>query len=107
MSAPTWRAMLTDSYGYVLTEEEIEAWAIDSEAFERESDLVPAELVIATGSAAPRQHSAADRERRPGTWTSSDVFLEVDVDTYVAEELLPVWERAKAVAAAMNSAGVR
>ena len=98
MSKPTWVAVVSDRYGYVLTDEEVRAWCADPD---ERGDSTPEEIAIVTASAKPE-----NGERMPSSYFSNDRFYEVDIDYLEPDEVLRWWERAVAVTAAMNAAGV-
>lgn len=111
-TAPRWLAVAATVDGFVLTDEDVRGWC---EAIEEGKSgwgvpcEDPDELLIVTGSAMPVPQSEAPDEdimRLPGTWTTEDRFVEVDVSNDEPEELLRRWERIQATAAAMNAADV-
>lgn len=102
-----WRAVIADNYGFVLSDEDIREWATDPDAYEIRSDLIPQELAIVARSAAPDDGERSGHPRLPGHYTTSDRFMELNVDIYSPEEVVELWDRAQAVAAAMNAAGVQ
>lgn len=104
---PVWLAVVADNYGYVLTEEDIREWAADSDAYEIRSDMIPQTLAIVTDSAKPDDGERSGHPRLPRWWAAEDRFMELDVDTYGPDHFIRLWERAQAVAAAMNAADVR
>lgn len=109
---PTWVAVVTDVSGFVLEDEMLRRWAEAVEAG-AEGWAVPCEdpdeIVIVTGTARPvPQSDHPDEEilRRPGSYTTEDCFVSIDVSSEDPDVILRLWERARSTAAAMNTAGV-
>lgn len=107
-----WHAVITDRDGFVMSEEDVQLWATDTEKAERLTSGPPVQLVIVTGSAAPIPQSNAPDEkfyRLPAYWTTADRFLDIDLVFDFGDpdvELLTLWNRAQAAVAGMNAAGV-
>lgn len=104
---PTWIAVISDSDGFVMTDEDIRAWCADQDAAEYANDSTPEELAIVTGTAKPDDGARSGAPRLPGSWTSEDRLLEEDLSSDEPDTILRKWERAVAVAAALNAAGVQ
>lgn len=87
-----WHAYLTDLYGQVLDIEDLPHGALANGG----------RIVICRDSALP------SGELMPGTWTTSDLFLELDFDDYeTVEEATEAWHMAVAAAEGMNRAIAR
>lgn len=87
-----WHAYLTDLYGHILGIEDLPHGALANGG----------RIVICRDSALP------DGEFMPGTWTTSDLFLELDFDDYeTVEEATEAWHQAVAAAEGMNRAIAR
>ena len=106
MSEPTWVAVVSDRDGFVMTDEEIRAWCANPDEAELVNDSTPEEIAIVTGSAKPDNGERSGAPRLPGSYFSEDRFYEVEISWLEPDEVLRWWERAVAVTAAMNAAGV-
>jgi 8-oxo-dGTP pyrophosphatase MutT (NUDIX family) len=92
-STGPWRAVVADRYGWIHDDQE----EAIREIFADDGDGV---ISVRCGSALPAR---AGDEHLPGTCTSSDIFLEIDLDDCDDEaEALEAWKRAQAAADGLN-----
>lgn len=103
-----WQVHLYDLDGYSVKDVDLREWV---ELYEQDKDealreLDPRDIVIVTGTAVPTVQHDGEPPKEPGTCQALDVFAEWDITSFEASEMIPLWERAQAVAAAMNAAGV-
>lgn len=98
--AGPWRAVVSGRAGFVITDEQMREWAQDADSLDE--DLEPAEVSVVRHTALPRP-APIDAERMPGTWAGEDVLYLLDVADEDVDDVLVAWERAQAVAAALNA----
>lgn len=109
----TWQAVVADRDGFVLDDEQVQAWCKAREEG-KTGWQIPCEdpdvILIVTGTARPEPQTTDPDEkiyRLPGTWTTEDRFVAIDVADDEPNAILRQWERVRAAAAAMNAAGVQ
>lgn len=112
-TADRWHAVVVDIDGFVLTDELVRAWCAAIDAGARGWAVpceTPESLAIVTGTSAPVPQSAAPDEdimRMPGSWTTEDRFLEIELAGEETSTILRLWDRVRSTAAAMNALGVQ
>lgn len=90
-----WRAFLADGDAEVITDpEEIAAMLLDE-------DLMGGTISIRRGSALPGEDGCL-----PGTWTSNDLFLEVELGEVLPEDGIATWELVQKAAWGMNQTAI-
>lgn len=99
MALQTFFAVAYDSYGFVYDkDEEIHLFADDPDEFEEQyGEGQIGEIVVVTGTAA-RFRKAGVRDRGPGSYTTTDVWVEWDVDGCDATEIRERWRQAREIA---------
>lgn len=99
--AGPWRAIITGRLGFVVTDEQLREWMDDEDTLDE--DLAPVEVSVVRRTALP-QPAPVDAERAPTNWGVDDVLYDVDLTGLSYDEIPGHWERAQAVAAALNAA---
>lgn len=94
-----WRAVVSGCAGFVITDQQLRDWMDDEDTLGE--GLAPDEVSVVRGSAMPKP-APIDAERMPGSYASNDVLYTVDVASTEPADVLLHWERAQAVAAALN-----
>jgi len=106
-----WTAVILDEDGYAIADDVLREWvkikSVDLDAFWDGQE--PNELTIVRGTAVPVQECPDEPARQPSIHQGWDVLFEdvTDLFSFAPEDVLAMWERAQAVAKAINEAGVR
>lgn len=93
-------AYVADIDGFVLSETDLQSFLEDPEEWD---GAEPSTVYLATGSALPLEKYGSLRS--PGSWDSSDVVIEEDVEWYSASQIKFLFERTKLIADLLNSQG--
>lgn len=105
-----WMAIVTDADGFVLDEYMLYRWISATKAGAT-GWAVPCEpptaVRVATGTAMPSpQYEGSDTYRAPGSYMTSDLLFEIDVEDEDPDTILLTWERASACADGLNERNI-
>lgn len=106
----TWIAIVTDADGFVLTDEDLRGWAAAVNMGKTGWGIPcepPTAVCVVTGSALPKpQFEGSETLRSPGSYYTSDVLFEIDVEEQEPDDIIQTWERAQACAAGLNERNI-
>lgn len=105
-----WTAIVIDADGFVLDEDTLHRWISATKAGAT-GWAVPCEpptaVRVVTGSAMPAtQYEGSDIYRAPGSYMTSDLLFEIDVEGDDPDDILLTWERASACADGLNERNI-